>query len=473
MAHAKSGQAMRMHREYGEQFPTDSKLPGLAAALNPEFMADILRRHIWGGTAGAVSIDACRIIGLRYRPRIRCVLQYAVTLRDRLSAQSRRQWVTGVLYGQEGRGARLAQRADVPRELQSDGAPSVAFIPELQMLVSLFPYDRKLPHARTLVSGRPASLHAAILGAFGQGTWTIDEWIVEPLRYREHLSLVVRYDIRARQASTGLRETKTFYLKAYPDVAQSRHAYDRLWRLSLYASAHLPDVRIDPPVACLDDLQALLLEGSSGEPLRELLDGGPEEKVMPAVRGAARALAKFNQSAAPVDRNLTAAQYLGSLQRPAALLRCACPHLAAELTTVLTRAAQHIDNTDPHPTHRDMKPEHVLLQGESLAFIDLDSCVAADPLLDVALMLARLAALRTPDNAVPVTQAAAVFREEYFRHVPLSWQRRLRAYYATSLVEVAAGIFHRQEDGWAERATVLVREGAAVIDSAGSTDGHF
>src|SRR5438067_1462407 len=59
-----------------------------------------------------------------------------------------------------------------------------------------------------------------------------------------------------------------------------------------------------------------------------------------------------------------------------------------------------------------------------------------------------------PAEAVrPVARAfaaAAAFVEEYFRHAPSSWRKRLPLHSAAAFLEVAAGIFRAQEPGWRE-----------------------
>jgi hypothetical protein len=117
------------------------------------------------------------------------------------------------------------------------------------------------------------------------------------------------------------------------------------------------------------------------------------------------------------------------------------------------------------PTHRDLKPDHLFVDGERTIFIDLDSFAKADPVLDPAYLLARLAAMPAlfpiaPERAHAV---AREFAQEYFSHVPGAWQERLQFHYAGALVEVAHGFFRRQAPDWPGRIATLLEEARASL----------
>lgn len=337
--------------------------------------------------------------------------------------------------------------------------------------LSAFPADRELPElvvaadpiamkrvARVVENSDPA-LDAVVLSAFGDGAWAITRWAAEPVRYREHLALVIRYAVGAVDTRTGLAADKTFFLKTYPDVDQPRRMYAQLRRLARYAADSSLGIRIDAPLACLDHLNALVLESTAGQPLDELVNEGTDAQLTAAVRDTAQALARFNQSDAPTGRRYTVGDHLSTLDRAEKLLQCACPGLAGALSSVTGAVAAQLSDLEPRPTHRDMKPEHVLLGSDGPAFIDLDSCASADPVMDPALMLARFSALAlTAADAGRMDRARATFASQYVAHVPAAWRARLRPYYASALVEVAAGIFHRQEHAWRWRVAALVAQ---------------
>jgi hypothetical protein len=457
--------------EMKQAFPYDPCMPELALAANPAEMSRMFAQHVWPSAKNRFETEDCRISRIRYHRNCRCLLQYSLTLRDRTTGIASRQWLTGAVYADPAHAARLLQAGTSSVSCTVPEVMPMAFIPEVRMLVHVFPHDRKLPQACLVVTGRDDRLDAAVLSAFGAGSWKIESWIADPVRYQQHVSLVVRYDVTARERSTGTVEHRSFYLKAYPDGTQPRLLFQQLEWLGLYSAQTPIGIRIDAPVALLPHVHAVLLPATPGRPLHEALSGPDEWEVLSAVCETARALARFNQSDAPTERRYTAADYVASLEGSIGLLECACPDLATDLRTIVAAVEDEIEDTDPHPTHRDMRPEHVLIDEDSIGLIDLDSYAGGEPVIDAALMLARLSALgfHTVD-AQRMRVAAATFADEYFSNVPQEWRARLRIYYVGALVEVAAGIFHRQEYAWAARANALIKEATTVL-AGGSMPG--
>jgi hypothetical protein len=89
----------------------------------------------------------------------------------------------------------------------------------------------------------------------------------------------------------------------------------------------------------------------------------------------------------------------------------------------------------------------------------------ADPVLDPAYLLARLAAMPAlfPMPRERARAGAREFAEEYFAHVPSTWQERLPFHYAGRLLEVAHGFFRRQVPDWPEKIATLLEEARASL----------
>jgi len=91
-------------------------------------------------------------------------------------------------------------------------------------------------------------------------------------------------------------------------------------------------------------------------------------------------------------------------------------------------------------------------------FIDLDSAALGDPVRDPAHLWAYLTGGVGLDGvpAARIRAAAGAFVQEYFAHVPAAWRARFALHCAGALVEVASGIFRRQEPAWRDKVITAV-----------------
>jgi hypothetical protein len=339
-----------------------------------------------------------------------------------------------------------------------------SFIPELGMLVQVFPYDRRLPTLPHLIAEPLPELESPILARFGPGNWRTDVWNVETVRYRAGLGAALRLTVQGQDDATGSRIERRFYAKVYRDEGQGLQTHQVLRELWKQACANGEALTVARPVAYLSGLRTLLQEEAPGSTFEEILLGKSDPTA--AVRRVAQALAAFNQGDAPaMTRRHLLADQVAVMERARKLLGWACPHLREEVDSIIEGVLGGLEDVPLRPTHRDLKPDHIFVDGERTIFIDLDSLARADPALDPAYLLARLAAMPAvlPVPPEQTRRAAREFAEEYFSHVPEAWQERLPFHYAGTLLEVAHGFFRRQLPDWPDRIATLLEEARASL----------
>ena len=441
-------------------FPADPDFPQLAVASDPQRMLELFRRHLEPAAGKRYRIEDC--VPLRFRCRqstARCVLQYTLHLLEPGTGRRCDQGVTGLLYAQKGAAERLwreMQAADPSQGIPDDWLTfqPVGFIPDLEMVVQVFPYDRKLRNLRLVLGGALRDLEPQLLARLAPGEWRVTERTMAPTRYRTELGAALNYTLQACDAATGRAATLRCFVKVYRND-HGEHTFELLQSLGQRGETRYAVVR---PVAYRADLRTLVLEEAPGTALQTLLRGGHD--AAHALRITARAVAAFNQDDlgnATVAASSRAVQ-LEELRRGAAIVEWARPELAAPVRAITAAVAAGLEEVPPGPIHGDLKPDHVFLAGDRVIFIDLDSVALGDPVRDPAHLFAYVAG-RVGLEALPVDEARAaarLFAAEYFEHVPGAWRRRFGLHCAGALVEVASAIFRRQEAEWPEKVAAAV-----------------
>jgi hypothetical protein len=441
--------------------PEDPSFPQLGIAGDPESMREVFQKHLLSVGEEAYQVRDCRLSGIRYgRDATRCVLQYTLRLAEADTGYERIQWVTGVIYFAEDR---ARQKWEKLRTFDPGEIPDVfstfepfSFIPELGMLVEVFPYDRRLPTLPLLMAGPSPELEPLLLARFGPGDWHTEAWNVEPIRYRAEWRAILRLTVRARDDATGAARERRFYAKVYRNE-RGEQTYRTLQDLQEIGDDG-GGFTVGGTVAYLGHLRTLVLDEAPGTSLEQVLLRG--RGAVEAARRVARALAAFNQADVTATRQHPLPDQVAALERTGKLLQRACPHLRVEVEAIIDAVVAGLEEVQPGPTHLDLKADHAFLDGERVVFIDFDGFAGADPVLDPALLLARLAAMpdRLPLPRRRIQTAARAFAEEYMAHVPRAWRGRLPLHYAGALLRVAPGFFRRQESDWPDRIATLVEE---------------
>ena len=450
-----------------EPFLTDSSLPQLKATRDLELMRDVFQRHLRPhGEEGAYQIRECSISHVRHRHGKRCMLQYTLRLAEPDAGREWSQWATGWMYA-GGKTQWIWQKlltSDLEPDLEQKTpgtSPAFApffYIPELDMLVQVFPYDHQLPALPLLMAGPPPELEPLLLARFGPGDWQAEAWNVEPVRYLAGRRATLRLTVLARDAATGRAEERRFYVKVYNDEEgeQTHQVLQELWD-----KANAGDVgfTVGRPIAYLSERRTLIQEESPGVSLQEILLR--EEDATPVVRKAAKALAALHLGHMTTPRRHRLQDEAAALERKGKLLQQACPHLGSEIEETVGAIVAGLEEVPLAPTHGDLRPKHIFLDGDQIGLIDFDSFAESDPVRDVSRLLALLANTTLTWRPLPqesAWQAARAFAEEYFAHVPESWRVRLPLHYAGAVLKLATGVLWSQVPGWTDKIEALVGE---------------
>jgi hypothetical protein len=421
-------------------------------------MKAVFQRHLKPLDGRNYEVRECSISHTRYRVATRCMLQYTLRLVEPTTRRERSQLVTGTIYA-GGRARKIweeLRRSDLGSEISGASPTFVPFfyISDLDMLVQVFPYDRRLPTLPLLMEGRSTELEPLLLASFGTEDWQVDEWSIEPVRYLTERRATLRLRVQARDIATGRAEEKRFIAKVYDDERMGEQTFEILRSLWEKAGAGGTGFTVGRPITYLSGLRTLIQEEVSGISLKDMLLRGDEATSV--MREVARALAALHLGRTATPRRLRLRDTVADLERVSRFLQRFCPHLKSEIEVIVGAVVAGLEEVPPAPTHGDLKPDHIMLDGNRLVLMDLDDFAEADPVLDVARFSTLL--VSTPLHFPPQHDLPRAFAEEYFAHVPKTWHTRLPLYYAGACLKHAFSLSRYQSPGWSDKVEVLVKE---------------
>ncbi|MBW3634806.1 MAG: aminoglycoside phosphotransferase family protein, partial [Chloroflexi bacterium] len=220
------------------------------------------------------------------------------------------------------------------------------------------------------------------------------------------------------------------------------------------------------PIIYVDALRTLVTDALPGVSLSKIIRRSKGSND--AVRSAARAVADFHQLdvAAP---NRSVAEEIARLQEAQAFLASARPHLVEEVSAMVEKVAAGLEIAPSSLIHGDLKPDHMLLDGDRVALIDFDLIGRADPVVDIAHLLGFLGKpqARSRSRKEGSQDVAQIFVDEYFMHVSDSWRGRLPLHHALMSIHKAVGLCRRRGGDDHQRVEDVLREGQAFLESDG------
>ncbi len=428
-------------------------------------MREVLQRRLSLSGDAALRVRNCHIANTRRRDGSRGTVEYELRLEDASSGRVWNQRVTGITFG----GDRTRRVWESLHQSEASGAASgrsgslaaFEYVPELDLLLQVFPHDYRLPALAKLMAGPPPELIPVLLAEFGGETQRLVGWNAEPVQYRVDMRAILRISVQT-QNHDAIPAERQFYAKIYRDAADCRRAFETQRAVSTRAAETSETLIAAPAVAHLDEMHTMVTAALSGISLSRIVRRGDD--FIPAVRAAARATAEFHNLAVPAPPR-PVAEDASRLKEAEAFLVSERPDLADAVSTMVQTVIDGLDGAPAALIHGDLKPDHFLVDGDRVALLDFDLVATADPVADVAHLLAFLG--KPQDRARARREhevdAADMFAEEYFEHAPPSWRERLPFYHAMTSIHKAVGLCRRRgADGQARLADVL-REGQGIL----------
>ncbi|MEZ6120309.1 MAG: phosphotransferase [Pirellulaceae bacterium] len=405
-----------------------------------------------------INVSRCYVDRIRLRGGARMVVQYALVVSDSSEPTERTLTVTGCIHAAKSAHHIVAKMTKDKAwnnllSTHATGLPAVFAIPALNMMVQVFPIDRRLPGLAKIYPELPTSARQQLAAEQNDARWLEQPVQAECVRYRSGLNAVVRYSL---ERTENARDAAV-YAKVYTSSAESESAFAFLHQLDRQTNDL--GLRCSRPICCWPEVATLVLANATGSTLETLLQ---RNDSLSALSRTADTLASLATSSVHVDPVHSRQDQAACLQRSLQRLKRICPSRLSEIN--------ELESWIRYPasvlaaTHRDLKLEHIYLDESQMTFIDCDSFSMADPVIDIAMLAARVIAFgqRQGVETTATNQQVNTLLARYFDQVPADWQSRWAVHFAGALLEIAVGYYGRQEADRQSTVNFLVDQAAAV-----------
>ncbi len=370
------------HDQLTTVLPHDPALPQLALALDGPRMA-----AVFGAALKHLQVQTCQVDSIKYRPGRNCSVSYLLAVHDPQRGRDFEQRVAA-RFCTGGDSARRHLKALGRNALPSEVGPMLLHLPSLDLLAHWLPNDAKLDALGVLYDEatlRSQCLDQVVATLTGGRGRLIDHRMTVAQYVPEHRACA-RVQLRMQREPGGPVTTQTLYAKADAERLGARtHAVMQALCDSPAQAAGL--LRTPQPVQWQAGVG---LHWQLAVPGLALLD------VDPAVGPAASArigqqLAVLHATPVPAARTPICEQWHAQPRRAAALLGLVNPEwtpLLSRLAARLEAGAPALEREAAVTLHGDLHPRNILVDGPSLAFIDLDNVRLGPAVLELGAWVA-------------------------------------------------------------------------------------
>ena len=377
----------------------DAQLPQLSTVLNPAMMQLVLERAL------NCQVKSCQILQCRYKPSKTCLVSYALTMLGRHQEQ-----IVSVRIYPENQSLAHYQKARATASLNQH----VLHIPALEMVVWVFPHDRKIRALRDITDTERLQteiLPQVVAEGFG-ADWQIAALHSSIVHFVAEHTCTVKVQLDLTKA--GERKSPVLFGKTYYNDhgATTFQAMQSLRQHGLHLAR---------PLSYQPHLQTLWQAGLEGQTLNDLMT---EPCFAALLSQAAAAVARLHSLGTQVTAVAhTSSNRLETLAKTASLLSLVKPDSKARMDTL---ASQLVETSDMRPTrpmallHGDLHLKNFFVTTDQIALIDLDNVCLGDPLADLGSFVASLYYRQLLGELPNASELIHAFIEVYRRHV--SWQ---------------------------------------------------
>ena len=304
--------------------------------------------------------------------------------------------------------------------------------------LEFFPDDAALPSlAFAADAAASARALAAALGAPNGSAVRVRS--VQVLRYRPHAQCVLRYAVEL----PGGR-TKTVIGKVYADANEAAQAEERLRIMAGLSGPSVPAV--PEPIALVVEWNLVLMAEVRGVRLKDAIANAAAQ-ADEAVATVATGLAALHGAQLAIGETQTPAGAIELLRWRASIMRPLAPGLAARFEALVRQAGELVGGLSTAPRgviHGDCGLNHLYVDGDRLAIIDLDTMGVGDPAADLGDLMAAMTRRAEVKGQKDLGRLAEELLTQYQARSPAAdLERRVRTYQSLALLRMAARRFER------------------------------
>jgi Ser/Thr protein kinase RdoA (MazF antagonist) len=463
---------LRHHRSWPARDPAEALTRRLAQLGDLDYVRTVLQHAFEQFAPHAFEVEGFAIDHCKLTPWENVSLALSLALRSNATGTRLRQIVSGTVYSS----------IDAARHhwrQESQGGPpigphsgnglalaSMALVPEMAMVLRVFPYDPGLTGlARATDRTTMTALLATHLPECRDHGWRIGDLALEPIQYKPGRLCTLRYTVILLHPRHTDSKRVDVFGKVYCNE-RWRRSYALLeatWHASLRSSGVWCAAQ---PIAAVGSWRLIVQRAVAGQPFRRMLgdltkDDAPAE-ITRAERhfdAVARAVRSMQQSRIRLGSCLDFSALAACQRANLDPLRRVHGDLAGEvhrLRTEIERLASSCPASELALAHGDFAYGNVIIDGERVGIIDFDRAGQAEPAYDGAYFLTHLASfsLRHPERAALIRSLCDYFREAYLGLAPQVSSRRLALYEALDLSAYVLRNFRKRSHqpewlGWA------------------------
>ena len=442
----------------------DAEMPQLKTLLDPQKMLGVFRNQLHPTGEGhyhIYHISDCKVHRFRYRKGKRVIVQYQLTLHDQLTKHNKKLWITGISRSTPEHMKKLYKRI-----LNSDSwwnislstliLEPVLYLPALKLILQTYPQDHHLPTLPLLLNDRLMMREKLLLNPWLKD-WKMMENTLTLIRYRPLLGATFRCDFEAEHLRTKENIKKTLYFKVF-QKEDGRHIFEQLVQLKKDFPVKEQGLYIVNAITYSKQLKTLVLEAALGIPLSVFILNGVS--IEQTLEKTAEALAHFHLSPCALFKHQSKAVRLKDAEKAVRFIREVCPELQEKSRQLFFQIQSRIKDVVLCPTHLDLKPEHIFINGARVTLIDLDAAAMSDPVYDIASLIVRIEFL-SEAGQIPqeiVAPALRGLKARYFSKVPYSWKERLIPNYCCAALKIALYHLQHQEKDAKHRVAILLEK---------------